>query len=161
MTRAGVIAGSATAVLLAVAWGVFAYQPASDVRIGNTSAPDLETGRRLYDEVCASCHGANLEGQPNWREAGGDGVFPAPPHDESGHTWHHPDRVLFDYVKRGGAAVMTDLGADAPSGMPGFGDQLSDAEIAAVLSFIKSTWSERARQIQAERTRIDHEQGGT
>lgn len=51
-------------------------------------------GRKLYDQACASCHGAMLEGQPNWRQRKADGRLPAPPHDPSGHTWHHPDAVL-------------------------------------------------------------------
>jgi mono/diheme cytochrome c family protein len=37
--------------------------------------------------------------------------------------------------------------------MPGFADRLSDAEIRAVLGYIKSQWSERNRRIQLERTR--------
>ena len=44
-------------------------------------------GKRIYAEHCASCHGANLEGQPNWRIRKPDGRMPAPPHDSSGHTW--------------------------------------------------------------------------
>ena len=48
---------------------------------------DLAGGRILYKEHCASCHGAKLEGQPNWRRIGKDGLLPAPPHDATGHTW--------------------------------------------------------------------------
>ena len=56
-------------------------------------AADIAQGEDLYREYCAACHGADLEGQPDWRSAGPDGVLPAPPHDETGHTWHHPDGV--------------------------------------------------------------------
>jgi hypothetical protein len=45
--------------------------------------------------------GANLEGQPNWKERQANGRLPAPPHDASGHTWHHPDAQLFGITKQG------------------------------------------------------------
>src|SRR6056297_4054276 len=113
---------------------------------------DLRMGERLYIENCASCHGANLEGQPDWRSPGPDGLLPAPPHDETGHTWHHPDGVLFDYTKLGGKAALALQGVEFESGMPGFGDQLSDAEIWNIIAYIQSTWPERQRAIQAERS---------
>jgi len=61
-------------------------------------------GQQVYRAQCASCHGVNLEGQPNWQQELASGGHPAPPHDASGHTWHHPDALLFDIVKRGGQA---------------------------------------------------------
>src|SRR5947209_5586307 len=58
-------------------------------------------GARIYAQDCAACHGARLEGQPEWRRRLPNGRLPAPPHDESGHTWHHADRVLFAITKNG------------------------------------------------------------
>lgn len=110
----------------------------------------LALGREVYDLHCAACHGADLEGQPDWRRPGPDGRLPAPPHDASGHTWHHPDAVLADIVRRGTAAVV---GGGYESDMPGFGDVLEPAEIDAVLSYIKSTWPPRERAFQEEVTR--------
>jgi cytochrome c len=52
-------------------------------------------GKEIYTNNCASCHGKNLEGQPNWRERNDAGYLPAPPHDKTGHTWHHSDAYLF------------------------------------------------------------------
>ncbi|OWY07950.1 cytochrome C [Thioclava sp. JM3] len=113
---------------------------------------DIARGKQLYATHCASCHGADLEGQPDWREAGPDGVLPAPPHDATGHTWHHETALLFDYVKQGGAVALAARGvADFPSGMPGFGGTLSDAEILDILGFIRSTWPERMQAVQAAR----------
>ena len=107
-------------------------------------------GKQLYETHCASCHGAKLEGQANWRQRLPNGRFPAPPHDESGHTWHHPDAILFDITKNG-------LEPHAPPGyqsdMPAFRDSLSDDDIRAVLAYIKSTWSDETRRLQAEVTR--------
>jgi mono/diheme cytochrome c family protein len=103
-------------------------------------------GRLVYDNHCASCHGRDLEGQPRWRERLPNGRLPAPPHDESGHTWHHPDRVLFE-ITRDGVAAHAPKGYE--SDMPGFGTALSDAEIWAVLAYIKSRWPQEIRDRQA------------
>ena len=115
---------------------------------------DLADGRVLYKEHCVSCHGAKLEGQPNWRRIGKDGLLPAPPHDRTGHTWHHDNMLLFDYTKLGGKALMAARGiAGFKSGMQGFGDALTDDEIWDILAFIRSTWPDRMRKIQASRNR--------
>jgi mono/diheme cytochrome c family protein len=118
-------------------------------------APDIDGGRTIYAAKCASCHGANLEGQPDWQSAKEDGTYPAPPHDETGHTWHHGDAMLRDYVRRGGQAVLDDMGVDFTSGMPGFGDDLTDDDIEAVLAYIRSTWPDRIRAAQSERSRLE------
>jgi mono/diheme cytochrome c family protein len=101
-------------------------------------------GKVVYDQHCASCHGAKLEGQPNWRKRLPGGRVPAPPHDPTGHTWHHSDKQLFEMTKIGPAGLAPGYQSD----MPGFKDVLSDADIWAVLSYIESTWPPeiRARQ---------------
>ena len=109
-------------------------------------------GKTVYAQQCAACHGANLGGQPNWQERLPSGRMPAPPHDASGHTWHHPDSVLFGITKHGLVP-----GKYAPpkyeSDMPAFGDKLKDEEIWAVLAYIKNTWPDKIRVAQAEMTR--------
>ena len=122
------------------------------------ASDDLSQGAALYAEHCASCHGADLEGAPNWRQRGEDGLYPAPPHDETGHTWHHGDRLLFDYTKLGGEGALAALGiTDFESAMPGFGHVLTDDEIHNVLAFIKSTWPEPLRSHQKDMTRHEAE----
>lgn len=116
-------------------------------------------GEALYAQNCASCHGATLEGQPDWQAPGADGRLPAPPHDETGHTWHHPDRVLFQYTKLGGREALALQGVEFDSGMPAFGDVLTDREIWSILAYIQSTWPERERAVQAERTAADMANG--
>ncbi len=105
----------------------------------------VEVGEILYQQYCASCHGAELEGQPNWKQRDENGFLPAPPHDETGHTWHHPDEQLFEITKIGTEAFV---GMGYRSNMIGFEDQLSDSEIWAVLAFIKSEWSPRIQRAQ-------------
>ena len=121
--------------------------------------PDLSQGRVLYAENCAACHGAQLQGQPDWRTPGADGLLPAPPHDAKGHTWHHSDRVLSGYTKLGGKASLAQQGAAFDSGMPGFGNILTDRQIADILGYIRSTWPEDIRQAQAERSKADPQDG--
>ena len=112
----------------------------------------IQLGQQLYASNCAACHGANLQGQPDWKHRLASGRMPAPPHDVTGHTWHHSDRDLFNLTKLGVAAVMGD---GYESDMPAFGGKLSDDEIKAVLDYIKGTWPARAQQSQAKITAAD------
>jgi mono/diheme cytochrome c family protein len=118
------------------------------VRLATDDAQVLATGQQVYAARCAGCHGAQLQGQPNWRERDAHGRLPAPPHDASGHTWHHPDQVLFDITKYG-VARAAHL-KDYDSAMPAFDGVLTDAQIVAVLSWIKSTWPPRQRDLQRQ-----------
>ncbi|AAV97493.1 cytochrome c family protein (plasmid) [Ruegeria pomeroyi DSS-3] len=157
------LAGSAVAIIALAAVIYAARATTGPVSAGASTSVSvvsdatLAQGETLYQENCASCHGRSLEGQPNWREPDADGRLPAPPHDESGHTWHHPDSMLFDYTKFGGQATLAALGVELESGMPAFGEQLSDDQIRSILDYIKSTWPARVRAAQAERTRADEE----
>jgi mono/diheme cytochrome c family protein len=113
------------------------------------NAEQVALGQQVYASFCAGCHGDKLEGQPNWRQRLPLGNFPAPPHDETGHTWHHADQWLFEVVKYGGKH-------HAPpryrSAMPAYQEMLSDAEIWAVLAFIKSRWPAAIRAQQAQQS---------
>ena len=103
-------------------------------------------GELLYSKHCASCHGKNLEGQPNWKSRNENGRLPAPPHDETGHTWHHDDQLLFELTKFG--MVPPNIPDGYESDMPAYENILSDDEIWAVLYFIKSRWPEEIRKRQ-------------
>ena len=155
MSRVTWIAIGGLGAVLVVAFGIWLASgtdaPATNVRMPENV--DVAQGEAVYAAQCASCHGADLEGQPNWQTPGPDGVLPAPPHDDSGHTWHHPDSMLFDYTKFGGEEAAARMGLEGVvSGMPGFGDVLSDQDIWNVLAFIKSHWSARNQELQAQRT---------
>ena len=91
--------------LAALGWMLLA--PDAPARAGGLFPYDdpvaLTLGKPLYDDNCASCHGGDLEGEPDWRIPDEDGFLPAPPHDATGHTWHHPDAQLFAITKHGTA----------------------------------------------------------
>ena len=114
------------------------YAPRSRDAAARPDPAMLARGEQLYARHCASCHGASLEGQPNWRARLPNGRLPAPPHDASGHTWHHPDDVLFGIVKRGLVPPYAPPGYQ--SDMPAYAGTLSDDDILAVLAFIASRW---------------------
>ncbi len=125
-------------VMVALSLGAYAVLlVAKPVEIPFDDADSIAMGKTLYAAECAACHGADLSGEPGWETRDADGYFPAPPLDATGHAWHHADALLFDIVKAGPEAVV---GAGYQSRMPGLGDRLSDAEILAVLAYVKSTW---------------------
>lgn len=105
-----------------------------------TDAEAVARGKELYSENCAACHGANLEGQPDWQSTMENGRRPAPPHDADGHTWHHADALLVELTTLGVAAFV---GRGYESDMIGFGEILTEQEILDTLAYIKSTWPKR------------------
>jgi mono/diheme cytochrome c family protein len=147
--RATVIAlvAAPVAVGAAGAWLLLTPPAMPGPLIDGDDAALVALGREFYAAQCASCHGADLEGQPDWQRRSPDGLLPAPPHDESGHTWHHPDAVLFELTKYGPAAFA---GEGYVSAMQAFEGILTDQEIIAVLAFIKSTWPPEIRARQAD-----------
>jgi mono/diheme cytochrome c family protein len=129
-------------------WLLWPSGPSGRADPDNTQQVAL--GLTVYQKYCASCHGAKLEGQPNWRMRKPDGKLPTPPHDKSGHSWHHPDEQLFLLTKKG---LRPPLAPDGyKSDMPAFGNILTDAEIWAVLAFIKHSWPP---DIQARQRQLD------
>ncbi len=112
------------------------------------NAAQVRSGKLVYEQRCASCHGADLKGQPDWRSKLPSGRMPAPPHDDSGHTWHHADDILFGITKFGVAPHYAPPGYQ--SDMPAFGSTLTDQQIWDALAYIKSRWSPRARDAQAQ-----------
>ena len=75
------------AVMLTVALAALWLRPQIDHLLGTTGptalrpadAQVLALGQAVYATHCAACHGAHLQGQPNWRERDSTGRLPAPP----------------------------------------------------------------------------------
>ena len=143
--RGAVLVGGAVGIAGLAAFMVSGQAPQ---RHGATlTGSSAEAGARLYAEHCAACHGVNLEGQPRWQHRREDGRLPAPPHDASGHTWHHPDAQLVEIIKHGPAKLIPGYESD----MPGFTGLLTDEEIRAILEFIKASWPPEIRRRQEAR----------
>lgn len=150
MTKARMIGIAILPTLVIVLATIFIMvrEPGARSLADHTSSELVAQGQQIYQQYCASCHGGELEGQPDWRIRKPSGALPAPPHNETGHTWHHPDQLLFEMTKFG-------VKPFAPEGwisdMPAFKGILSDNQIWAVLAYIKSRWPEKVREYQQQR----------
>ena len=138
----------------------FVYRPSAKNDVPNstlTSPPAtvIAQGSAIYQQHCAVCHGVNGEGQVPTAPFDRDetGRYTAPPHNETGHTWHHADDLLIEIVHDGGMG-QPDLFHE----MPAFGEQLTDEQIQAVIIYIKTLWTEDQRVRQAETTQLVREQ---
>ena len=152
MTRRKLVFGMVGVVIIGAAAVLYStIRPSGPAFIDPADQSLVMQGKAIYANNCAACHGEALQGQPNWRERMSNGRLPAPPHDKSGHTWHHPDAMLVDMVKNGLVPGNT-----APPGyvsdMPAYRDILSDQETIAVLTYIKSTWPPKVLEAQKEVT---------
>ena len=93
-------------------------------------------GARLYDQVCAECHGKSGEGHP--------GAYPAlaaNPKVLRANTNNLVLQLLY------GGYPATTAGNPRPFGMPPFVLKLSDADMAAVLSYIRNSWGNHADSV--------------
>ncbi len=107
---------------------------------------EIGLGRTIYEANCAACHGMSGEGEPNWQVARADYTRPAPPHDASGHTWHHADAQLYEIVLRGGKLYESPT---FKSRMIAYEEILTPAEIRVVLEYIKTFWGPEEIATQA------------
>ncbi len=102
----------------------------------------MTDGKALYEQNCTSCHGLAGEGQPDWKELDENGFYPAPPHDESGHTWHHADGLLLEIISQGGGFEN--------SQMPGFAETMTEEDMLLTLAYIKTFWGAQELAFQEE-----------
>lgn len=100
------------------------------------SAAVLDRGGKLYERHCASCHGA-----------GGEGVRGAyPPLAGNRAVTMTTTANLVQVVLNGGFPPAT-RGNPRPFGMPPFATVLSDADVAAVITYIRASWSNKAAPV--------------
>jgi len=91
-------------------------------------------GKLLFTTHCEECHGKNGESSPTWNRPGPDGLYPPPPLNGTGHTWHHQLTLLRRIIREGG----TKTGGR----MPAFESKLSAEEIDALIAGFQSVWPE-------------------
>ncbi len=117
---------------------------------GQAASPDeIEAGRAIYGEYCASCHGADAEGAPGWQKPDANGELPAPPHNGDGHTWRHSDGETTEMIAEGWRDPFNKTDRLT---MPAFGAILKPEEIAAVVAYLKTLWTDEQRQFQSDKT---------
>lgn len=158
LLKTGVSArGVASGPMSEVVWQSLQYLSDSDIRSmaiylkappqsgakGAASTPEnekvLKAGAALYEKYCVECHKARGEGAPPHYPAlaGNRGVVHEPP--------VNPIRITL----YGGYPPSTE-GNPRPFGMPPFSALLSDAEVAALVSYIRNEWGNQASMVSTE-----------
>jgi mono/diheme cytochrome c family protein len=135
-------------MLALIVFAVRAGSRPTTVYTDRADAANLELvarGERIYATRCANCHGSGLEGEQGWPQRRPNGVMPASPLDERGRAWQQDDQWLFTTIKHGGQATAA---PGYTSYMPGFGGGLTDADIWAVISYMKSAWPKHIQDAQ-------------
>jgi mono/diheme cytochrome c family protein len=103
-------------------------------------------GGQIYSAQCLACHQASGGGLP--------GVFPP----LAGSEWvNGADKVTAAILLHGITGKLTVKGASYNGQMPAFKDKLSDAEIAAVLSHIRSNFGNAAPKVAADVVKAQRE----
>lgn len=105
---------------------------------GSESSLLLSLGKTIYDGQCASCHGAQGLGKlPHYPPLAGN-----PSIQMSSAV--NPIRMVLN----GGYPPGT-AGNPQPYGMPPFAQSLSDDEVAAVVTYIRTAWGNRGAAVSA------------
>ena len=115
-----------------------AAQPSATVPVEERSdlSKGLARGAKVYATSCRPCHG----------DRNGKGsIGRAHPHNEMGHTWHHPDAQLKEWILHGKPGPGFSV-------MPGF-TYFNNDDLEAVLALIKTWWTDEQREIQADTSR--------
>ncbi|MFJ3054441.1 c-type cytochrome [Herbaspirillum sp. NPDC087042] len=96
-------------------------------------------GAQTFMAKCSACHGADGRGQGQW----------IPPLAGSASSMAKEDASSINVTLNGSARVVADGVADGYR-MPPFRNQLSDAEIADVLSFVRTAWGNKGGEVKSE-----------
>jgi mono/diheme cytochrome c family protein len=98
----------------------------------------ISLGKTVYDKNCASCHGTQGEGKPpHWPPLANNQSIEM-------QSAVNPIRMVLN----GGYPPGT-KGNPMPYGMPPFAGLLSDNEVAAVVSYIRTAWGNRGTPVSA------------
>ena len=145
MAKKFLIFGGLYLLLASIAVGFFILTGKLTTQHAILDPLNIAEGKIIYEQNCASCHGIDLKGQPNWETKRVDGTFPPPPQNEDGHTWQHSDRQIYSYIEEGGAYFSP---PPFKSNMPGYKKILTSKQIWNLITYIKSRWPEEIRKRQ-------------
>jgi mono/diheme cytochrome c family protein len=110
----------------------------------------MNAGEAIYRDQCSACHG--LDGQ------GVAMLFPSLAQSSLAHASDSTSAIRL--VLRGGRSVAPNAEPTAP-GMPSFGWQFNDAQVAAVLTYIRNAWKTSAAPVSADAVRKARDQLST
>lgn len=99
-------------------------------------APD---GKKIFATTCAACHLASGEGQ--------EGRIPP----LAGSEWVADDGKFLRIVLHGLTGPVEVAGEPFDGAMPGWGAVLKDADIAAVATYVRSSWGNKAAPLTTEK----------
>jgi mono/diheme cytochrome c family protein len=123
--------------LKGLAQGTSPEKPAPALPTAETSLL-VSFGKPIYDRECASCHGATGQGMPP--------QYPPLAGNQSIQMVSAVNAIRM--VLNGGYAPGT-VGNPMPYGMPPFAHRLTDDEVAAVVSYIRTSWGNRGEPVSA------------
>jgi mono/diheme cytochrome c family protein len=101
--------------------------------------PVMSAGAAIYRDACSACH--MLDGR------GTSGLFPSLA--ASSNVRSDDPATLIRVVLRGARSVATAAEPTSP-GMPSYGWQLDDAQVAAVVTYIRNAWGAAAPAVSAQ-----------
>nr|WP_233208453.1 cytochrome c [Pollutimonas subterranea] len=129
-------------------WGCVARRPSSPRNPRGGAGGDegsVVDGRQIYTTTCQACHQATGQGLP--------GVFPP----LAGAFWVTGDvNIPAQIVLHGLTGPIEVAGTTYNGAMPGFGTQLNDAQIAAVLTFIRAEWGNDSPAVETATIEAAH-----
>jgi len=146
------------AILLLLYWGMLyfdthggwfsqeVYAPfRSEAEVANyqpkIEGPDLRSGQKVYETVCALCHNSDGQGKPNQ----------APPLAGSEWVVGAPGRLIrIPLYGLNGPVTVKGQQMVFPSGMLAMGAALPEEDLANVLSYMRQAWGNKASGITAE-----------
>jgi mono/diheme cytochrome c family protein len=123
--------------LKSLAQGTSPEKPATPLPSAESSLL-ISLGKTIYDRQCASCHGATGQGMPP--------EYPPLAGNQSIEMTSAVNAIRM--VLNGGYPPGT-AGNPRPYGMPPFAQRLSDNEVAAVVTYIRTSWGNRGDPVSA------------
>ena len=101
--------------------------------------PVMAAGGAIYRDQCSACHGLDGRGVPM--------LFPSIA--DSSMVRSDNAATSIRIVLRGARSVATAAEPTAP-GMPSYAWQLDDAQVAAVLTYVRNSWGAAAPAVSAQ-----------